>query len=225
MLKLYLCDITDLPEEPEALPLSDYRLRRLGALRPSLVRKQSIGAELLLIRALQDAGERLPPPLDIRVTLGGKPRLTESRYHFSLSHSGRYAACALCDGPVGLDIQVQRPADERFLQRFFSSDEQHFVRTSMDSQAAFCEVWTRKESYLKATGRGMSLRMSSFSVLPGEEGRWFEERPMAEGYVFSVCGLGRKTGSTVWRRVRLEDDPEGKPSADAHAAAVGPDTP
>ena len=206
MLKLYLCDITDMPEEPEGLPLSDYRLRRLGALRPSLVRKQSIGAELLLIRALRDAGERIPPPLDIRVTLGGKPRLAESRYHFSLSHSGRYAACALCEGPVGLDIQVQRPADERFLQRFFSSDEQHFVRTSMDSQAAFCEVWTRKESYLKAIGTGIRGPLSDFSCFHLPEGMsvWHDDQNGGDLHL-AVCVQGERAEPDDCEWIRAED--------------------
>lgn len=201
MLKLYLCDVTDLPEEPGDLPLSDYRLRRLGVLRPSLARRLSIGVELLLIHALRDTGETLSLPLDIRVTLAGKPQFAEGRYQFSLSHSGRYAACALCDRPVGLDIQVQRPADERFLQRFLSPDEQRFIHEAADSQAAFCEVWTRKESYLKATGTGIRAPLADFSCfrLPESFSAWHDDFQGGRPHIATcVEGEQLRPGSCEW---------------------------
>ena len=208
--------------------MPEIRRRKVASLRFAEGRRLSLGAGILLFRALEKRGLD-GARTEIRENEFGQPCFPDHLdLHFSLSHAGTWAMCAVSGAPVGCDAERLGRGNGRLARYCLTPEELETLERKKDPgewDREFTRFWTRKESYLKATGRGMSLRMSSFSVLPGEEGRWFEERPMAEGYVFSVCGLGRKTGSTVWRRVRLEDDPEGKPSADAHAAAVGPDTP
>lgn len=56
---------------------------------------------------------------------------------------------------------------------------------------AFCAMWVRKESYVKACGSGLSTDLKSFSVLPGEEplGAEFEDFDFGDGHLGCVCRL------------------------------------
>ncbi|MDR1059826.1 MAG: 4'-phosphopantetheinyl transferase superfamily protein, partial [Clostridiales bacterium] len=88
--------------------------------------------------------------------------------HFNISHSGRHVVCALCDAPVGIDVEIVRPIDMNIANRFFSADE----RGRLFSEPAdghgrlelFYSIWTRKESFIKMTGEGLSRPLGSFSV-------------------------------------------------------------
>ena len=57
---------------------------------------------------------------------------------------------------------------EAIAQRFFAADEQQWLARFAESerQARFIELWSRKESVLKATGDGLAGALSSFSVIP-----------------------------------------------------------
>ncbi len=169
MLRIYYADVSALPENPEGLPLSRYRLEQLNRVRPAMRRRQGIGAELLLIRALRELEGDLALPLDILTEEGGKPYLACGTPYFSLSHSGRFAACVLSDRAVGLDIQLQSPCRESLVHRFFAPEEQRYVLASEDRDAAFTEIWSKKESRLKADGTGLTVSLSAFSVLDRAE--------------------------------------------------------
>ena len=186
--------------DPEGIELSDYRLERLAFLRPALNRRQSIGAELLLIKELSEQGKTVPLPLQIQADENGKPFLLKSDIHFSLSHSGHFAACAVSDAIVGLDIQVISPNHESVSQRCFCREEQEYVCSATDRDEAFTEIWTKKESYLKALGLGLRKQMNSFSVfdLPGGASLW---HTALEGLHISVCTLsGSATPDAVIKR-------------------------
>lgn len=165
MLRIEYGDVRALPTEAEGFPLSDYRLRRLEHLRPTLSRRQSIGAELLLIHALRASCGEIALPLSIETGEKGKPRLLSPLPEISLSHSGTWAACAVCDRPVGLDVQELRPCREELLTRFFAPEERLYILGSKDRDAAFTELWCQKESWVKALGTGLSTPFASFSVL------------------------------------------------------------
>ncbi len=104
----------------------------------------------------------------------GRPALTASQAHgisFNLSHSGEYAYFAvLRDGDVGIDIERIRPYSPayrlRLARRFFSKMECSAIDRLSEStvEQAFFACWTRKEAYIKAHGRGLSLPLSQFSV-------------------------------------------------------------
>ncbi|MBR5095273.1 MAG: 4'-phosphopantetheinyl transferase superfamily protein [Oscillospiraceae bacterium] len=177
MLMIYLTDVDGVPDEAQGLPLSSYRLHRLGALQQPRARRQTIAAELLLIRALRESGAALELPLDIHAQLGGKPFLAVCPWHFSISHSGSFAACALSDHEIGLDIQEERGFPKAFLSRFFHADEQRYVLDAEDREKAFCEIWTRKESLLKLNGTGLYTTLASFSCLdlPAGVSGWHTE--------------------------------------------------
>jgi 4'-phosphopantetheinyl transferase len=145
----------------------------------------------------------------------GKPYLPEiPEINVSLSHSSHWLACALSSTAVGVDIETfpegsDALADVDQLARFFHPSERDWLakRAAMGRRRAFCLLWTRKEAYLKATGRGLAEGMDHFSALPCERGGFAPvqdatrpEQPawalslgrLAPGTLVSVCQLGEK---------------------------------
>jgi 4'-phosphopantetheinyl transferase len=110
------------------------------------------------------------PPAGVRFAYGpyGKPLLLDgsdpARVRFNLAHSGDVALCAVAlDVEVGIDIELVRPNVDvvGIAERFFSASEAERLR-ALDGELrskAFFACWTRKEAYVKATGRGVGLRL------------------------------------------------------------------
>ena len=123
MIGLYYCR---LPEDFSGITLpalTAYRQQRLATLQNERARRQSLGAELMLYRALQDWAPELPWPPELVAGGQGKPRLKEDNVFFSLSHSGNWAACAVAKQELGLDIQEKRLGTEALLNRCFTAEE------------------------------------------------------------------------------------------------------
>lgn len=105
--------------------------------------------------------DRIKSPLKLSYQYGkkGKPYLAKGPY-FSLSHSGRYAACAVSDQEIGLDIQqCKRTAWEKTARRFYTSGEQaclECLENEQEKERLFYRLWTRKEAYGKLTGEGLT---------------------------------------------------------------------
>lgn len=92
----------------------------------------------------------------------GKPFFQDvSGVEFNISHSGDYVAVMLADTPVGVDIQTVRSVKERVINKVCNDYEKKFVFDSEDINRAFIRLWTLKESYVKAIGRGMTFSMSN----------------------------------------------------------------
>ena len=98
----------------------------------------------------------------------GKPYLLEyPGLHFNISHSGGYVCCALSMQPVGIDVEEITCAEMQIAERFFSIEEYGYLKSFPHEERnhAFFEVWTKKESYIKQRGKGLSIPLTSFSVL------------------------------------------------------------
>jgi len=110
-------------------------------------------------------------PAEIRFEYGpqGKPSLQNRAMCFSVSHSEDrvlYAFCKNCELGVDLEYVRDLPDAEILAQRFFAPSEYIEFRgttPAVRTRAFFC-CWTRKEAYIKATGRGLSLPLDSFQV-------------------------------------------------------------
>ena len=71
------------------------------------------------------------------------------------------------DHPIGVDIEkVQPKYNQDIAERFFSADEAQALSqlSAEESMLGFYRVWSRKEAILKATGKGLSIPLSAFSV-------------------------------------------------------------
>ncbi len=130
-------------------------------------RAQSFAASLLLEYAVSKHFPSIVHPLQISVADGGKPYLVaEPGVHFSLSHSGGWAVCAVSDHPVGVDIEKCEPGRRDIASRFFHKEEVRYLNSLLPTARddAFYSLWTLKESFVKSTGRGLDLPLRSFWV-------------------------------------------------------------
>jgi len=139
------------------------RIRRL--LKPD-DRLRSICGELLTKWMLSSRLQRPILSLTLSRTPSGKPFLPDTACEFNLSHSGLWVAVALGDEAVGIDVERIRVMDEDIVRRFFSSEEVAvFFNAPLEERPAlFFDLWTFKESYIKAMGDGLRISLDSFSI-------------------------------------------------------------
>lgn len=116
----------------------------------------------------------------------GKPALEEHPgIHFNLSHAEGIAACIVCGRECGIDCERIRDFRPNILKRIFSEQEQAYFRNLPDEEknTAFFRLWTLKEAYIKAIGRGLSFPMNQAEFMLNEKG--FTAN--IEGYEFRQC--------------------------------------
>jgi 4'-phosphopantetheinyl transferase len=128
-----------------------------------------------LLRALL-SGYTGQPPGELRLTANehGKPQLAAPAeaphpLRFNVTHSRDLALYAVTWGrEVGVDLEwMHKDLDfEGVVGRFFSPREAAALRAlSREARReAFFACWTRKEAYVKARGRGLSLGLDTFDV-------------------------------------------------------------
>lgn len=110
-----------------------------------------------------------PKSLLFQYTSYDKPILEKCGIEFNLSHSGDWVLFAFTGcGEVGVDIEKIRPIpDMRDVAKvnFAASEFALWESTpEADRVAAFYRCWTRKESFIKAIGEGLSCPLDSFEV-------------------------------------------------------------
>jgi 4'-phosphopantetheinyl transferase len=102
----------------------------------------------------------------------GKPELSPSfggRLKFNLSHSAGLALIAIAAGSnVGVDLEYT-PTEldcATVARHFFSAAEVDELDALPDHRyvEAFLACWTKKEAYVKACGRGLTIPLKSFTV-------------------------------------------------------------
>lgn len=100
----------------------------------------------------------------------GKPQFNfPTDLNFNISHSGKLIVLAFVNNSeIGVDIEkVKYDFDVLNLaDNFFSSTEIKMLRdvSQENIHKAFYRCWTRKESFIKAKGSGLSFPLASFSV-------------------------------------------------------------
>jgi 4'-phosphopantetheinyl transferase len=126
----------------------------------------------------------------------GKPNLLGiPRVHFNLSHSGDWCVCAVSESPIGIDVEQLRQQELGWTDKWFDEDERNelLAATGIERLKRFYEIWTLKESYVKALGRGLSHGLNTFSVAKTSVSRlapyrvtgfWLDDRHSA-----AVCAL------------------------------------
>jgi 4'-phosphopantetheinyl transferase len=109
----------------------------------------------------------------------GKPALDgehrESRLRFNMSHSRDVGLYAITEArEIGVDVEYMRAdfTSDEIARRFFSAVEVESLCGLPEEGRVegFFRCWTRKEAYIKATGRGLSQALDGFDVTlrPGE---------------------------------------------------------
>ena len=94
---------------------------------------------------------------------------------FNFSHSGTCVMCAVCtDGRkvrVGCDVEKKGQLRMNVARRYFCREEYEAIleEESEDTRTElFYRYWVLKESFMKATGKGMALPVDAFCIRMGD---------------------------------------------------------
>ena len=85
-------------------------------------------------------------------------------FHFNISHSGDYVLCAASKaGNLGIDIEKKRALEIHGFEDLFTSLEWQDITTAQNP-AIFFDYWSKKESIIKADGRGLGVDLKSILI-------------------------------------------------------------
>ena len=170
-----LGNINSLTEDTESLifslPFGDTEKSRLLSIKNPESQKSSLCALLCLEEALAKRGIT-KDICDLTITRdkNGKPHFSTLPLFFSISHSRSVCAAALCNTPVGIDVEfIDTTRDIKAIsKRFFSLAEHERVCASNLPSDTFYAFWTKKEAFAKILGKGLSS-ICSLDLPSGDE--------------------------------------------------------
>ncbi len=110
-----------------------------------------------LLRTLWREATDRPFP-QIAYTERGKPYFPGEALHFSVTHTKRYAFCALSDRPVGIDAEeLERKINLTLAEKILSPGELQQYKNAEDKNKALLTFWVLKEAQAKCTGEGIRI--------------------------------------------------------------------
>jgi 4'-phosphopantetheinyl transferase len=169
-------------------------------------RKRYIVGRGILRMILSSYLQTNPRSIKFRYSSYGKPILDGTRaiknLDFNVSHSAGLAIYAVVrNKSIGIDLEKIQPIleAEQITKNLFSHDESeifHWLPKQAKTEA-FINCWTRKEAYLKARGRGLSLALDQITVsfMPGEPARLLRvENDLQETTRWSISAFSPASG-------------------------------
>jgi 4'-phosphopantetheinyl transferase len=157
--------------------LTDEERTRQGRFVRPQDRQSFLVSRMLVRTALSRYADVAPAAWIFRRDGYGRPEIDRPRSHrflrFNLAHTDGLAVCAVVPSlDVGVDAEQTAAPVERMsiAEQAFAPAELAVLRTlpAREQQRRFFELWTLKESYIKARGLGLSLPLDQF---------WFELEP------------------------------------------------
>ncbi|MBO4835082.1 MAG: 4'-phosphopantetheinyl transferase superfamily protein [Lachnospiraceae bacterium] len=148
---------------------SDQRKEKIEKTKQEEDKQLSRAVELLLIYGLKQIDPEIPMPLPIKAEESGNLLLEKAGepLYFNLSHAKEYAACAISDAPVGIDVECVKTREVAHMDKILHPQEMailSFVTNPEEKKKFFYECWVTKESYLKNLGIGLGVRPGDFAV-------------------------------------------------------------
>ncbi|MBY0612757.1 MAG: 4'-phosphopantetheinyl transferase superfamily protein [Beijerinckiaceae bacterium] len=85
--------------------------------------------------------------------------------HVSFAHRGGWSAFGIAHDPIGVDLEKTEPS-VAIPWAMLHEHEAEVLRTVAEAErgAAFLRLWTMKEAYVKALGRGFRIAPDSFAI-------------------------------------------------------------
>jgi len=168
-----------------ALLLSADERSKAQAFKFPHLRDRYIAARGMLRQTL--AGYLADDPAGLRFVTGdyGKPALAGDALHFNVSHTADALLIAIADiADIGVDIETVKPHRnlDSLAKRCFSEREYREWRQLAEEEQllVFYRLWTKKEAFVKAVGRGIAVgvercefewvRDGRLLAIPGEYG-------------------------------------------------------
>ncbi|AIS52126.1 4'-phosphopantetheinyl transferase Sfp [Thermoanaerobacter kivui] len=167
------------------------------SLRAERIRK--LVGQLLLQFVLQNKKKIFLCPLQFIRNDWGKPSIAGLEgVHFNISHSYDCVVCGISLLPIGIDVEKVREINTNIANRFFSTEEIEYVNMKNGNERLerFFQIWTRKESYVKAVGKGLMIPLNSFNITPVKVSQLYDQNGfiyyikdyhLKDGYKLAIC--------------------------------------
>lgn len=155
MIKTWIADVTPLYEagiyEKYYCLVPDFRKEKADKIMIWEKKAQSIGVWVLL--------QKMKEYYELN-----------EQTNFNLSHSGKYVLCSVDDSgtewaEVGCDVEMVGRYHANVAKRYFAEEEISWIHEKQGVERAerFYRIWVLRESFLKATRKGMQLDMKTFA--------------------------------------------------------------
>ena len=194
MVKLYYAKITKLYDEScfeeKIKQVKENRQVRILEYCQKKDRCRSLAASLLLKKALEEEGICYEETCFTKEQ-GGKPKLLQNGLFFNLAHAQEMAVCVISDQQVGVDVErrdrLEGKEQSRKLQiakKILTPEEWKLWEKAGCQTEELISVWTKKESYVKMTGKGLTENLTTVDTLSNA---FYQQILVDDGYVISVC--------------------------------------
>ncbi len=160
-------------DDPDGLRrglLTDDERRKIDRFRFARDRRLCLVSRVLVRTTLSRYAAVPPDAWRFRCNDYGRPEIDApaSPLRFNLSHTRGMVACLVSrDREVGVDVEScsRTGAWLALANRYFAPREAEALRAvaPVDQPRRFLEYWTLKESYIKARGLGLAIRLADFS--------------------------------------------------------------
>jgi 4'-phosphopantetheinyl transferase len=151
--------------------LSDEEKRRCAAFHFDKHRTEYVISHAMLRLVLSEYAPVRPEEWQFLIGQWGKPEIggpaLDTPLCFNLSHADGFAVCVA--GRVrqlGVDVEkmTRKASHEELAKRFFAAAEYEYLRNLPPGlqREAFFRIWTLKEAYIKAEGKGLAIPLDSF---------------------------------------------------------------
>lgn len=143
----------------------------------------------------------------------GKPALLDEALHFNISHTADSLLIAVANfADIGIDmeaIKLRRNFDSLAERCFSDREYQGWCELPVELQAeAFYRLWTKKEAFVKAVGRGIALGLEQCEFALGSGGQ--------------LVAIPDEYGpASAWLVQELDVDDAVKPALDYCRSGVG----
>jgi 4'-phosphopantetheinyl transferase len=172
-------------------------------------RMRALAAGLLLRLGMEECGIDYESAIFAADGAGKPILLTTPDFCYNISHSGNYAACAVWDHDLGLDIECiserfsggrgERLMNQVAAHSFTETERRALDETSEELRPeAFAKIWTAKESYAKYKGTGIAM---DFSAIDTTKERGFFGTRLCDFYL-SVYAGGKEIVPTI-RKIEI----------------------
>ena len=168
--RLYLLDVSVLDQEknfPHWYDLMDEnRKNKIDAIKPQKGKLLSLGAGILLKKALENEGIT-----DFELCYKGreKPYLSgREDVFFNISHSGEMVALGISDKEIGVDIEKVKEFKDSLINYVFNDTDISFAK-NLPPEWAYTRLWTIKESLMKHSGLGIALVPKKIEIYAQDE--------------------------------------------------------
>jgi len=143
-----------------------------GKLTNDLLHKRYVEVHGRLRNVLAETLDQPADKIRIEKSAYGKPYLADHPHvAFNLSHSGNNLLIAVGRGcQLGVDMEICKPRVNlaALVGKCFAEEEAVYWNNLPEAEKipAFYRFWTRKEAFVKATGRGIALGLNECVINP-----------------------------------------------------------